>query len=130
MLPTTRTFLDGLLGGTGPTGPAGVPGSATNTGATGPVGIGFNGPTGSTGPTGPTIGGTAAVSKFAGYNGTGAAWAYVQDTDLIGGARTVADIPARNAIASTFLKEGMLVYVQKTKCIYALESDLTTWTII
>lgn len=42
----------------------------------------------------------------------------------------VLDIPARNAILSTFRKEGMLVYVKKTKCIYALQPDLTTWSII
>lgn len=42
----------------------------------------------------------------------------------------VLDIPARNAILASFRKEGMLCYVAKTKCIYALQPDLVTWNII
>ncbi len=37
------------------------------------------------------------------------------------------DIAARNALASGRRYEGMLVYVQATKLIYKLDSDLTTW---
>ncbi len=38
-----------------------------------------------------------------------------------------ADITARNALAAGRRYEGMLVYVQATKLIYKLDSDLTTW---
>lgn len=53
-----------------------------------------------------------------------------QDPNLEkGGFRNdVATIAARNAIPANFRTEGMQVYVRSTKCIYALLSDLTTWS--
>src|SRR5882724_5558265 len=52
-----------------------------------------------------------------------------EDINGQGGLRTVADITARNAVSANalFCKEGMLVYVQSTQCIYELAADLTTW---
>lgn len=53
-----------------------------------------------------------------------------EDINGQGGLRTVADIATRNLLSMTgplFLKEGMLAYVQSTKCYYALAPDLVTW---
>lgn len=55
-----------------------------------------------------------------------------QDPSLeLGGFRSdVATVADRNLIPANFRKEGMEAYVRSTKCIYALQSDLTTWKII
>lgn len=59
------------------------------------------------------------------------AYPVFQDVNGKGGYYAgVADIPGRDAILASFRKEGMLVYVAKTKCIYALLPDLTNWIII
>ena len=60
----------------------------------------------------------------------GGAFPVFEDTNGQGGLRTVADITARNAVSANALlcKEGMLCYVQLTKCYYALNADLATWS--
>lgn len=44
-----------------------------------------------------------------------------------GGLQTVDAITTRNAILSSFRKEGMLVYCKDVQCVYELAPDLTTW---
>jgi hypothetical protein len=50
-----------------------------------------------------------------------------------GGLRTVQTIAERNLLVTTgsaFCKEGMLVYVRDTKCIYILNAGLASWTFL
>jgi hypothetical protein len=60
----------------------------------------------------------------------GGAFPVFEDINGLGGYRVVADITARNAIPNNSRKWMMLVGVQSTSCIYQLEADLTTWTLI
>lgn len=59
----------------------------------------------------------------------GGAFPVWEDINGQGGLRTVATIAARNAVSANalFCKEGMLVYVTNTGCIYELAADLVTW---
>jgi hypothetical protein len=52
----------------------------------------------------------------------------VNDTDLSGSYRIVADITARDGIVSSQRKQSMLVFVISTLNFYQLQSDLLTWT--
>jgi hypothetical protein len=54
------------------------------------------------------------------------AFSILDDIDLNGGFRVVANIAARDAIASDFRKEGMYVKIQGGS-LYELDTDLTTW---
>ena len=51
----------------------------------------------------------------------------VDDTDISGGYRTVADVAARDAIPSGLLKDGMLVYVQSESRAYRFQKG-PYWT--
>lgn len=51
----------------------------------------------------------------------------VEDTSTKGGFRAVANIAARDAIASVSRKAGMLVWAEEEGSMWQLGSDLTTW---
>jgi len=51
----------------------------------------------------------------------------VEDKDVKGGFRAVANIAARNAIPSTSRKAGMLVWAEAEGSMWQLAGDLTTW---
>jgi hypothetical protein len=52
-------------------------------------------------------------------------WSLVQDTEIVGGLQTVADITARDAIAAAQRKEGMVVYSQADDRHFVLEGGVT-----
>lgn len=52
----------------------------------------------------------------------------VEDTDFLGGFRTVADAAERNAIPSTYRKQGMFVWTNADSKLWRLNADLTSWT--
>ena len=56
------------------------------------------------------------------------AYALVDDANIRGSFRCVADDTARDAIAVDKRKEGMQVFVVADDVTYSLGSDLTTWT--
>jgi hypothetical protein len=49
----------------------------------------------------------------------------LEDSSLLGGFRTVVDIPARNALDATVRKAGMFVWVDSDSALWRLESGLT-----
>lgn len=55
-------------------------------------------------------------------------YAVTEDTYARGGFRPVADLTARDAIPAPRRKEGMLVRVNSDGSLWALGTDLTTWS--
>ncbi len=56
-------------------------------------------------------------------------FAIVDDTDVAGGYRIVANVTERNAIKASHLKVGMLCYVQSTGTLYQLTALTPTWAV-
>ena len=52
----------------------------------------------------------------------------IEDTDLLGGFRTVPDITTRDGIPASYRKAGMFVWTEADAKLWRLNVDLVSWT--